>query len=231
MRIPLHRVPKDRHVTNALLQPELPCRERPPWGLRKVSAGRVLFGQGERFQGLYAVRSGTFKSVFVFADGREQVCAFPMTGDVVGLDGLVDGAHGTTMTALEDTQVGRMAGPSWSQIAPCDAGPLQRLTELMAGQIQRGQQWHALLGRASAQERLAMFLLDQSQRWHAQGCSPCDFQLRMSRAEIGSFLCMSMETVSRTFSSMQRKGWLRVDKRRVILADLGGFSRRFGVLS
>lgn len=231
VRVLLHRVLKDRHVMNALLQPEPPCVGRQPWGLRKVAAGGVLFGQGERFQGIYAVRSGTLKSVFVFADGREQVCAFPMTGDLVGLDGVVDGAHGTTMTALEDTHVGLMDWRSWTQIAPCDTGPLQHVMELMARDVRRGHQLHALLGRANAQERLAMFLLDQSQRWRAQGCSPCDFQLRMSRAEIGSFLCMSMETVSRTFSGMQRKGWLRVDKRRVILADVGGLSRRFGALS
>ncbi|MDP2017864.1 Crp/Fnr family transcriptional regulator [Hydrogenophaga sp.] len=215
---------------NALLQPDLPSRERALWGLRKVCAGRVLFAQGERFKGLYAVRSGTLKSVFALADGREQVCAFPMTGDVIGLDGVVDGAHGTTMTALEDTHVALMAWRSWAQMAACDADPLQHVIELMARDIQRGHMFHALLGRANAQERLAMFLLDQSRRWNAQGCSPCDFQLRMSRAEIGSFLCMSMETVSRTFSGMQRKGWLRVDKRRIILADVGGFSRRFGAL-
>ncbi|MBT9466302.1 helix-turn-helix domain-containing protein [Hydrogenophaga sp.] len=215
---------------NALLQLDLPSRERQPWGLHKVRAGRVLFAQGEPFHGLYAVRSGTLKSVFALADGREQVCAFPMAGDVIGFDGVVDGVHGTTMTALEDTHVAPLAWRSCAQLAACDANPLQHLMELMARDIQRGHTFHALLGRANAQERLAMFLLDQSRRWHAQGCSPCDFQLRMSRAEIGSFLCMSMETVSRTFSGMQRKGWLRVDNRRVILSDMVGFTRRFGAL-
>jgi CRP/FNR family transcriptional regulator, anaerobic regulatory protein len=215
---------------NALLQTDPLTRERQPWSLRKVCAGRMLFAQGERFQGLYAVHSGTFKSVFVFADGREQVCAFPMAGDVIGFDGVGDGVHGTTMTALEDTHVGPLAWRSWAQMAARDADPQQEVIELMARNIQRGHQLHALLGRANAQERLAMFLLDQSRRWHAQGCSPCDFQLRMSRAEIGSFLCLSMETVSRTFSSMQRKGWLRVEKRRIILSDLVGFSRHFSAL-
>lgn len=218
-------------MKNALLQPDLPIRLRQPRSFLKVCAGRMLFSQGEHFQGLYAVHSGMFKSVLVFADGREQVCAFPMAGDVVGFDGMGDGVHGTTMTALEDTHVGLLAWRSWVQMAARDADPQQQVFALMARDIQRGQQLHALLGRADAQERLAMFLLDQSRRWHAQGCSPCDFQLRMSRAEIGSFLCMSMETVSRTFSSMQRRGWLRVDKRRIILADLVGFSRHFGALA
>lgn len=213
-----------------ILLAEWTRRGREPPNAFRVAAGRALFAQGDRFHGVFAVRSGTLKSVFVLTDGREQVCAFPMVGDVIGLDALVSGVHGTTMTALEDTHVSRMAGQPWAQAAECDDHMRQRLSELMAKDLQRSHGIHALLGCANAQERLAAFLLDQSRRWHAQGCSPCDFHLRMTRAEIGSFLCMSMETVSRTLSAMQRKGWLRVDKRRIILVDVGGFARRFSAL-
>lgn len=217
-------------MTNVLLRSEPPRHEPPSFISRKIPAGRVLFVQGECCPCVYVVRSGTLKSVCTLADGREQVCAFPMTGDVVALDGLASGTHGTTLTALEDSHVSVLAWRPLAQPGASDADMQQRLNVLMAQDILRGHKTHALLGRSSAQDRLAAFLLDQSRRWQAQGCSPSDFHLRMSRAEIGNFLCMSLETVSRALSGLQRSGWLRVDKRRIVLADVGAFSRRFGAL-
>lgn len=130
----------------------------------------------------------------------------------------------------EDSHVREVARHPCAHATASDLGLQEHVSELMARDIQRAHRVHALLGCANAQERLAAFLLDQSRRRYAQGFSACDFHLRMSRAELGSYLCMSMETVSRTLSGMQRKGWLRVDKRHISLADVGALSRRFGAL-
>lgn len=215
---------------NAALWADRPTRDCEPQRMHRVAAGRTLFAQGDGFHGVFMVRSGTLKSVIILADGRQQVCAFPMVGDVIGLDGVVTGTHGTTMTALEDSHVREVARHPWAHATAPDPGMQEHVSELMARDIQRAHRIHALLGCANAQERLAAFLLDQSRRRYAQGFSPCDFHLRMSRAELGSYLCMSMETVSRTLSGMQRKGWLRVNKRHISLADVGALSRRFGAL-
>jgi len=215
---------------NAAWWEDRSTRDGEPPRMHRVAAGRTLFAQGDGFHGVFMVRSGTLKSVIILADGRQQVCAFPMGGDVIGLDGVVTGTHGTTMTALEDCHVREVAWHPWAHATASDLAVQEQVSELMARDIQRAHRIHALLGCASAQERLVAFLLDQSRRRYAQGFSPCEFHLRMSRAELGSYLCMSMETVSRTLSGMQRKGWLRVNKRHISLVDVGALSCRFEAL-
>ena len=195
------------------------------FGRRKVAAGQTLYREGDGFHFIYAVRSGTFKSSLMLADGREQVSGFHMAGELMGLDGLAQGRHASSTTALEDAEI---CSIPYAQLAELSTGStnLQLLMgRLMSREIVREHSLMVLLGSMNAEERLAAFLLNLSQRMKARGYSPNEFHLRMSRAEIGSYLGMKLETVSRTFSAFQQQRLLEVDKRHIRILDLGALTR------
>lgn len=186
---------------------------------RKVKAGQTLYREGDRFQFIYAVRSGMFKVALVAGDGREQVSSFYMAGELMGLDGLAHGAHASVATALEDTEVCAIPYAHLMELSAGNSGLQNLVCRLMSREIVREQSLMLLLGSMNADERLAAFLLNLAQRYKARGYSATDFHLRMSRAEIGSYLGMTLETVSRTFSSFQQQGLLEVNKRHIRVVD------------
>jgi CRP/FNR family transcriptional regulator len=194
---------------------------------RKVAMGKSLYHEGEKFQFVYAVRSGTFKSSLTLADGREQVSGFHINGELMGLDGLASGKHASTAAALEDTEVCAIPYAHLSELAAESANLQMVMARLMSREIVREHSLMVLLGSMNAEERLAAFLLNLSQRMKARGYSPKEFHLRMSRAEIGSYLGMKLETVSRTFSAFQSQRLLEVDKKHIRITDLDGLTRAF----
>jgi CRP/FNR family transcriptional regulator len=197
------------------------------FGRRKVKVSQTLYREGDRFQFIYAVRSGTFKSSLLLADGREQVSGFYMAGEVMGLDGVANGVHASSATALEDTEVCAIPYAHLTELAAGNSGIQHVVSRLMSCEIVREHSLMLLLGSMNAEERLAAFLLNQSQRLKARGYSASEFHLRMSRAEIGSYLGMTLETVSRTFSAFQQQHLLEVDKRYIRVIDLDGLTRAF----
>jgi CRP/FNR family transcriptional regulator len=197
------------------------------FGRRKVKASQTLYREGDRFQFIYAVRSGTFKSSLLLADGREQVSSFYMAGEVMGLDGVAHGTHASSATALEDTEVCVIPYAQLTELAADNSGMQHMINRLMSCEIVQEHSLMLLLGSMNAEERLAAFLLNQSQRLKARGYSASEFHLRMSRAEIGSYLGTTLETVSRTFSAFQQQHLLEVDKRYVRLIDLDGLTLAF----
>ncbi|HSV48643.1 MAG TPA: cyclic nucleotide-binding domain-containing protein, partial [Ramlibacter sp.] len=149
---------------------------------RRVMAGEALYHGGERFQYIYAVRSGTFKSSLMLKDGREQVSGFHMAGELMGLDGLAHGQLAGTATALEDAEVCAIPYAHLTQLAAGNTGMQHIVSRLMSREIVREHSLMLLLGSMDAQERLAAFLLNLSQRLKARGFSANEFHLRMSRA-------------------------------------------------
>lgn len=192
---------------------------------RRIREGQVLYRQGDRFRFVHAVRSGTFKTVASRQDGRERVTAFAMAGDVLGVDGVAGEAYPTTATALEDGEVCAIPHAHLHQAALESRGMHDLLARLLGREIVRDHGVMALLGTMNTDERLAAFLLDLSRRMKALGYSPHELHLRMSRAEIGSYLGVTLETVSRTFSTFQRRGWLQVAKKHVRILDLATLAR------
>ena len=197
------------------------------FGRRRVQEGRVVFREGDRFQYLYAVRSGTFKSTLTLLDGREQVTGFPMAGELMGLDGVASGQHASNAIALEDAEICSIPYGHLSELAAEHPGLQQVVSRLMSREIVREHGLMALLGMMNAEERVAAFLLNVSQRLKARGWSPREFHLRMTRADIGSYLGMKLETVSRTLSAFQQQRLLDVDKKHVRIVDMDGLMRAF----
>ena len=187
---------------------------------RRVKEGEALYHEGDKFQFIYAVRSGTFRSGMTLKDGREQVTGFQMAGELLGLDGLANGKHASSATALEDAEVCAIPYAHLSELAAGSSELQHVISRLMSREIVREHSLMMLLGSMNAEERLAAFLLNLSQRMKARGYSASEFHLRMSRAEIGSYLGMKLETVSRTFSRFAEEGWIDVHQRHVRIVDM-----------
>ncbi|AMP37338.1 helix-turn-helix domain-containing protein [Ralstonia solanacearum] len=186
---------------------------------RRVRKGEALFRAGDPFHALYSVRSGSFKTVVSHPNGTEHVTGFQLTGETLGMDGIAQNQHTCDAIALEDSTVCAMSFQCMEALCQ-DVPPLQhRLHQLLAGEIVRESGLMLLLAGLSADARVATFLLNLSSRLHERGYSATDFTLRMTREEIGSYLGMQLETVSRTLSRFQREGWIRVEGKHITLYD------------
>jgi CRP/FNR family transcriptional regulator, anaerobic regulatory protein len=182
---------------------------------RRIKQGDVLFSDGDTFTSLYAIRTGFFKTSVSTEDGREQVIGFQMAGEIVGLDGIVNDIHNCNAVALEDADVCVMPFSNVEELSR-EFPVLQRhVHKMMSREIVRENNVMMLLGNMRAEERLAAFLLNLVQRLHARGFSQSEVVLRMTRDEIGSYLGMKLETVSRTFSKFSDEGIIEVKQRYV----------------
>ena len=182
--------------------------------------GEYLYRSGETFRALYAIRTGFFKTQVLHEDGREQVTGFQMPGEIIGLDAICSDAHSCDAVALEDSEICEIPFDRLEELSR-ELPSLQRhLHKIMSREIVRDHGIMMLLGSMRAEERLAAFLLNLSQRFSARGYSPNAFHLRMTRQEIGSYLGLKLETVSRTLSSFQEYGLLSVKVREVEIMDM-----------
>jgi CRP/FNR family transcriptional regulator len=189
---------------------------------RSVTRGDALFRTGDSFQSLYAVRTGFFKTCVSSEDGRDQVTGFQMAGELLGLDGISHDRHNCDAIALEDSQVCVIPFGQLEELSR-DFTPLQhQFHKIMSREIVRDHGMMLLLGSMRAEERLAAFLLNLTQRLQARGFSASSLILRMTREEIGSYLGLKLETVSRTFSKFQDDGLLEVKQRHIRILDEAG---------
>ena len=186
---------------------------------RSVKRGQSLFRAGEPFEALYAVRTGFFKTCTSSPDGREHVTGFQMAGELLGLDGISSDRHTCGAVALEDSQVCVIPYAQLESLSQ-DFTELQRqFHRIMGREIVRDHGVMMLLGSMRAEERLAAFLLNLSQRLKARGYSSTSLILRMTREEIGTYLGLKLETVSRCFSKFHDDGLLKVHQRHVEIVD------------
>ena len=192
---------------------------------RSIKRGAALFHNGEPFTSLYAVRTGFFKTSLTTEDGRDQVTGFQMAGEIIGLDGIVNEHHTCDAIALEDAEVCVMPFDRIEEISR-EVGALQKhVHRIMSREIVREHGVMLLLGSMRAEERLAAFLLNLVQRLQARGFSRTELILRMTREEIGSYLGMKLETVSRTFSRFADEGIIEVKQRHIHIQDAEALKR------
>ena len=192
---------------------------------RKVKRGQALFRNGETFASLYAIRTGFFKTCIATEDGRDQVTGFQMAGEIIGLDGIVNDHHTCDAVALEDAEVCVMPFDRIEDISR-EVNALQHhVHKIMSREIVREHGVMLLLGSMRAEERVAAFLLNLVQRLHARGFSKSELMLRMTREEIGSYLGLKLETVSRTFSKFVEEGVVDVKQRHIRILDTDALRR------
>jgi CRP/FNR family transcriptional regulator len=182
---------------------------------RRIKRGASLYRNGEKFTSLYAIRIGFFKTSVASEDGRDQVTGFQMAGEMVGLDGIVNDRHTCDAIALEDAEVCVLPFDRIEEVSRKVSALQHHVHKIMSREIVRENSVMLLLGSMRAEERLAAFLLNLVQRLHARGFSQSELVLRMTREEIGSYLGLKLETVSRTFSKFVDEGIVDVKQRHV----------------
>ena len=181
--------------------------------------GDALYRAGATFTALYAVKAGCFKTCVISEDGREQVTGFHMSGEIIGMDAISTERHTCNAIALEDSEICEIPFARLEDLCRKIPALQRHFYKVMSREIVRDHGVMLLLGNMKAEERLAAFLLNLSQRFQSRGYSPREFNLRMTREEIGSFLGLKLETVSRIFSKFQEEGMVKVNNRQIELID------------
>lgn len=195
---------------------------------QQVKAGRHLYRAREPFTMLYAIRTGFFKTYEINTDGREQINGFHMTGELLGLDAISADNHACNAVALEDCEVCIIPFPQLETLLPDIPSLMRQFHRIMSREIAKDHGMMMLLGTMTAEQKLAAFVLNLSQRLQARGLSPTVFRLAMSREEIGNYLGLKLETVSRTLSKMQEEDLLRVERRNLTVRNLPALERLAG---
>lgn len=186
---------------------------------RRLKRGEVLYEIGEAFNAIYAVRSGFFKTVLPSQQQRDQVTGFQMTGEILGMDGIGSGFHACQAVALEVSEVCMMPYGNVAEIEKNLPTLHAHLNKLMSQRIVHDQSAFQILANLRSESRLAAFVLDLGKRFSTLGYSPNTFVLRMTREEIGSYLGLSLETVSRIFSRFQEDGLVDVQTRHLQITN------------
>lgn len=186
----------------------------------RLKKGSVLFHLADPVDAVYALRSGSLKTQLEDATGQVQITGFLLPGEIAGMDGLLNNTHVSHAIALEDSEVCVMRLDDFDQLSTQLPMLQVQLRRLMSKEINRAHSIMMTLGALRSEQRLAAFLLNMSDRLTALGYSPYEFILRMSREEIGNFLGLTLETVSRLFSRFAREGLLDIHQRDVKLLNL-----------
>ena len=186
---------------------------------RRLKKGEYLFRAGEPFSSLYAIRTGFFKTTVASQDGRDQVTGFFMSGELIGMDGICSHVHSCDAVALEDSEVCELPFAHMENLGQRIPSLQTHFFRLMSREIVRDQSVMLLLGNMRAEERLAAFLLNLSNRLYSRGFAANDFILRMSREEIGSYLGLKLETVSRTLSKFHHEGLILVEHKHIQILE------------
>jgi CRP/FNR family transcriptional regulator len=182
--------------------------------------GQHVFRAGDQSRTLFAVRAGALKSYCITEDGDEQALGFTLPGELVGLDGMSDDAYASNLVVLETAGVCEFPYDDLDELCRSLHGLSHQLMRLASKEITADQGMQLLLGKHTAEEKLAVFFLSLSTRYKLRGLSAAKFNLPMSRQDIGNYLGLALETVSRLFAHFQEEGLLKVNRREVTITDL-----------
>jgi CRP/FNR family transcriptional regulator len=189
---------------------------------KPLQKSQHLYREGDEFQSVYAVRSGTLKAYKTTDDGREQVTGFYFPGEILGMDGINNNSHASSAKALETVAVCEIPFSSLEKLSSLMPTLQRHFFQLMSREITEDQQLITLLSKNSADERVSALMLSISARNARRKLSSTQFRLPMSRVDIGNYLGLTVETVSRVFSRMQKMEILRVDNKEIEILNTDG---------
>jgi CRP/FNR family transcriptional regulator len=195
---------------------------------RPLRRGNYLFQTGDTFKSVYVVKTGTVKTYTQCPDGSEQVIGFHLPGEVIGLDGIELRKYICSAKALETSSICEVPFDKLEELSATIPNLQHQMFRLLSREISKDTSLMTLLSKSTAEERLAAFLLSLSIRLHSRGFSATEFNLSMSRQEIGSYLGLALETVSRLFTHFQEERILKVNRKYVEILDL---EKLYGLLS
>lgn len=210
----------DLCLPHGMQESELEELDRIVKRLQPYQPGQHLYHPGEKGRSLFAVRSGALKSYCITQSGDEQVVGFTLPGELVGLDGLADGSYSSASMALETSSVCELPYDSLESLCNRLPGLTRQIMRVASKEITSDQQLLMQLGKRTAEERLASFLLSLSSRYKLRGLSAIEFNLPMSRQDIGNYLGLAIETVSRLFAHFQEEELLTVNRKNIRIRNL-----------
>jgi CRP/FNR family transcriptional regulator len=188
---------------------------------RQLKRGELLYRIGEPFRAVYAIRYGSIKTYVLTSDGRVQITGFHVAGEALGLSAIATGNYTCEARALESTSLCEVPIDHLNELCQQVASIRPQMLKLMSQEILHNQELMLLLGKKNAEERLATFLLGMSRRFGRRSFSPTQFNLSMSRGDIGNYLGLAEETVCRVFTRFQEEGLVACDRRQIQLQDPG----------
>lgn len=194
----------------------------------RIEKGQALYQHGEVLDALFGLRTGSLKTQIIEASGQHQITGFYLPGEIIGLDGMMEGIHSSAAIAMEDSEVCVVRLDAIDEISRYVPTLQQQIRRLMSKEIARSHQVLLALGSMRSEQRLAAFLINLSQRLAALGYSSTEFIMRMSREEIGNYLGLTLETVSRLFSRFAREGMIRVNQREIKILDQAALNELVG---
>ena len=194
----------------------------------RVRRDEDLYRMGDPFRNLFAIRLGHFKTYQDNPSGEQQITGFQMAGELLGMDAISSGNYPCGAVALEDSEVCEIPFARLEALFVQMPTLLRRFHRLMSQEIMREQSVMLLLGNMRAAQRFAVFLLNLASRYAARGYSSSRFQLRMSREDIGNYLGLTIESVSRALTSFKKNGWISIDIRELAILDRAGLEALAG---
>lgn len=192
---------------------------------KPIQKGQELFKAGDNLRALYAIRSGTVKTYTITEQGDEQITAFHLAGDLVGFDAINDNEHPSFAQALETSMICEIPYDTLDDLSGKMPKLRQQIMRLMSNEIKGDQDMILLLSKKTAEERLAAFLYSLSKRFAQRGFSPREFRLTMTRGDIGNYLGLTVETISRLLGRFQKSEILAVKGKYITVLDLEELAR------
>jgi CRP/FNR family transcriptional regulator len=186
---------------------------------RPLDRGQRLFASGARFQSIYVVRSGSFKTTLESNGGESQVLGFHLPGEIIGFDALADDVHRCSAEALERSTVCEVPFAQLDEFASSVPGLRRQLMRIASRELVKDHEHLMMMGRKQAQERLAIFLRSLSERYRGLHRAPDMLELPMSRHELANYLGLVVETVSRMFTRFEELGVLKVNRKQIRIVD------------
>ncbi|MBL4940858.1 MAG: fumarate/nitrate reduction transcriptional regulator Fnr [Colwellia sp.] len=187
---------------------------------RPIHKGDKIFSDGQELHALFAIRSGTFKTFTVNEQGEEQITGFHLAGDLLGFDAIADSVHRSFAQALETSMVCEIPYDNLDQLSNTMPKLKKQVLRLMSNEIRTDQEMLTLLNRKSAEQRVATFIVSLSERYHARGLSASEFRLTMTRSEIGNYIGLTVETISRLLNRFHKNGLIKVDGKLITILEI-----------
>ena len=195
---------------------------------RPLKKGDHLYRQRDEFRSVFAVRSGSFKSYILSDNGQGRVTGFYLPGEIIGMDGIASKHYANSTQALEHASICEIPFTQLEKLSHQLPNLQHHFFAIMGNEIAKDQQVHTLLSSYTAEERTISFLIGLSSRYARVSLSPIRFLLPMTRSDIGEYLGLTVETVSRIFTSLQKQGLIGVNNREIDILDLPALRAKIG---
>lgn len=198
-------------------------------GASHIDKGTHLFNKGETFHCVYAIRSGAFKSIVNSYSGEEQITAFHLPGELIGLDAINSEIHNSSAVALMESKICKIPYEMLDDLAGEIDGLRTQLTRLLSKEITEDQELLLILGQKSAKEKVAALLINLSSRFRLRNLPHDVFTLPMSRGEMSNYLGLTIETVSRIFNKLKKHDWVEIKGKQIHIKDMTAVKRLAGI--